>query len=164
MSVCEQFERDFGRYQTGGLSQANMAALADHVSKCPHCAAFTRENSSLRNLLSIQPTFQPRPGFERRLSERLRGTTETYRVPVRRRLSSGWAAAGAGLATGLAVGFFVLLAPHTTDNIAVNSAPPLAAVDLKASRDSIESKMDTIKALESLYELDQNSRTVSSGH
>jgi len=163
MSVCERFEKNFGQYKNGGLPQAVQTEMAEHVAVCPHCASFTGEFSSLRSLLTGQPEFQPRPGFERRLSEHLRGTTEVYRVPARRRFSSGWAAAGAGLATGLAVGFFVMLAPHTTDNIAVTSAPPLAAVGVNTTRDSLDSISDTAKSEESLYELDQNSRTVSSG-
>jgi anti-sigma factor RsiW len=162
MVDCENFERHFQLYRTGGLSQEDAATFAEHAHSCPHCAGLTQEGGRLRALLSSLPDYQPRPGFEMRLNANLsvgarqRITYKPARVPLLPR----WAAVGTGLATGLAVGVILLTTPHTTGNNR-SAAPELAAASNIAEKDTINARKDSIRTGETPYDLDGRSEMVS---
>ena len=144
MVDCENFERHFQLYRTGGLSQEDATAFAEHAHSCPHCAGLTQESGRLRALLSSFPDYQPRPGFEMRLNANLSGGARQhiFYTPARVPLLPRWAAVGTGLATGLAVGVILLTTPHTTGNVRP-STPVFASAAHSTEKDSIKSQKDS---------------------
>jgi len=161
MSDCDRFEREYGRLTRGELEQRESDALREHSRLCPNCATFTPESDSLRSLLMGQPAYRPSIAFERQLDTAIQGKQPVFKTSRQVGSLQGWASIGAGMATGLAIGFFMLLAPQSVDNRTVASAPVMVAANRSSVSDSAASHRDSLKQEERPYQLDENSRTVS---
>lgn len=164
MSDCERFEGGYLAWKNGRLAEDEAAALARHAHSCPHCAGLQEGSLRLRELLKNQPAYEPTPGFEWRLERKIKAVIAggTRERSVSWPLLPRWAALGAGLATGLAVGVILLTAPGLNDDqpkqeTQLAAQKPLAEGD----HDTLSAKRDSIAVPAGHYDAGTRSRTVS---
>ncbi len=162
MSDCNRFERDYGRNRSGELNTSESEWMLRHSQTCRFCAGYTKDEDNLRGLLKGQTDYQPQPGFDIRLQDRIRhGTQNVVQFrPGRGYLIPRWAAISAGLVTGLAAGAFLLLTP-SSDNDGFNKATVVASTVTAGQKDSLAERDDSVKVPSDSYHLDQHSTTVS---
>lgn len=173
MRDCEFFESRFLKWKQGLLSGDEASVMSDHATTCIHCGAFSEANARFRDLVIDLPRFRPTNGFELRLDEQIAAVQVGAPNSNRARSRSPYpkmAALGVGLATGLAVGIFVLSSPiqETTRGPFVessNQAPPiqLAAVpeQPKLPADTLMARKDSSVQAPSHYDAGKHQRMVS---
>jgi len=170
MITCERFEKGFEAWQSGKLNPEEAELFRRHVIECAHCRAFTPAAYHLRELTVSLPQVEPSPGFTYRLSNRLNelSTRDVKTTRASGRLLPRWAALGAGLASGLAVGLIIILSPNSDDmskpGISMTGTPvashETAPINLVDTTKDIE---DSLEAAEQLYDLDRKFQVVSDG-
>ena len=167
MIGCEEFERDYQSWQSGSMNSAMAEAMHQHTVDCVHCRAWETNTSSLRRLLKGQPVLNPGRDFEARLHQRIvrDRTTTTVTSTMLPSYAPRWAALGAGLVTGLAIGG-ILLMPSQVDKSDVSSVSVqgiLASQDAhsRAIGDSLADRKDSLEADNSHYDMNRNSQMVS---
>lgn len=160
MTDCDIFEQEYQRYIDGTLPKDSAARLDAHRRSCSHCGVFDQTGYRLRETLRKAPIRQPRVGFEMRLdyalADRGRGSRATSRQAVPK-----WAAISAGLATGLALGAFLLIAPRSSDKSGGVQPFPSAQIAARAQIDSSADRKDSLKESTEYYSADGRSRLVS---
>ncbi len=168
MISCETFEDRYTAWKNGSLSRSEAETMEKHSGECSHCADFNGEIADLRAMLSDLPAYEPAPDFQFKLRQRIREATDATGTKRRASLVPRWAAWGAGLATGLAIGVAVLLPTQSLNNsdsqyaMEVNHDRMQAVngVPVAALEDSIS---DTFHTQDTYFDLDRHSQTVSGG-
>jgi len=122
MVNCDLFERRYEAWKKGRLSADESAAMQDHASSCRFCKVKDEQTQNLRTLIASVPQISPQDGFEFRLQQRINALSKRKSIPARRRASifPRWGALGAGLATGLAIGFVVFMPRNAGYQVAPN--------------------------------------------
>ena len=72
MKTCDRIRPLVGARVDGTATEAELAALRDHLAECPRCAREVRELVRVRQLVSDLPTLRPPPGFLPATMERVR--------------------------------------------------------------------------------------------
>ena len=126
MIGCEEFERYLLDLHQGKVTAELEAALVEHRRVCKTCNELTPELIQVRERLMGLVKLEPRPGFEMRLAQRLRGELEP--LPRKGRLleeswAMNWLAFTAGAVATVAIGF--LLVAHQP-KISITTAPMTA--------------------------------------
>ncbi|NQT35189.1 hypothetical protein HQ587_08365 [bacterium] len=167
MITCERFEREFEAWKNDKLPSEEDEQFNKHVAECSHCSSFELSHFRLRDLTSSLPSVEPSASFEYRLNSRINELDDSgvRGYKRERKLLPRWAALGAGLATGIAVGLIIVLTPGTEDmtdpgNHQTASVAMHETVDGELE-DSSDIDRDSIEIPESLYEIDRHSQTVS---
>ena len=132
MISCEEFERYLLDLHHGKVTAELEAALVEHRRICKSCNELTPELIQVRERLMGLVKLEPRPGFEMRLAQRLKGESEPVRGRYRIREESwamNWLAFTAGAVATVAIGF--LLVSHQPKLGVVST--PLTAENVKAT-------------------------------
>lgn len=177
MLSCEQFERDYIIWKEGKAAPDIDGEMRLHVANCAYCAKYNINLSSIRNSLSRQPIFEPSPEFDTTLCNRIVGIRihRAVRDLTPERKAPNWAALGAGLATGLAIGIIAILprsANHLeiTNTALIDTTPPGAPLvaevipveQKEPSLDSVRMHVnDSVKVETPPYDAGRHSRVVS---
>ena len=178
MIHCEQFENRYEQWREGRVTAEQDEEMQRHLADCPYCRTVDSETIRLRKLLVSSPELEPSVGFDYRLRRRLEELSSPGKVR-RRSIIPRWAALGAGLATGLAVGFALLLPFMENDqepaivesaDISVLATQQIVSDDPETVQyysDTTEFSADTMaypddqSQPESTYNPDQHSQMVS---
>lgn len=168
MVNCESFESNFGAWQEGKLEEDLHTGMEHHASNCDHCAKFNGETHELRDLLRSSSVFEPTTGFDFRLQRRISEVVDgkAYSSRKNRTLIPRWAAMGAGLATGAAIGLALLLPsdqgnPGLSKMIAEAADPVSVSSNDQLIADTSMSENDSTDQDMYLLDLDRMSQTVS---
>ncbi len=173
MNDCESFESRYIDWKQGRLSNEDGDALARHARTCRHCALIGEGEMKLSTLLRNQTEYRPSNGFEWRLENSIKAAMNNGKpirlakdVSIMPRLT----ALGAGLATGLAIGIFVLTAP-LGDSLEVKISsvekPPgqfiadNSSLNNDKKSDSLSSPRDTSTKVDSHYLVGDYGKVVS---
>jgi len=173
MNDCESFESRYIDWKQGRLNSAEGETLARHAVNCRHCSSIGQGEMNISHLLRNQPVYRPRNGFELRLENSIKAV-ENNGKPIRLvkevSLIPRLTALGAGLASGLAVGIFVLTAPvGDTGTMPISAVAP-GATQLVAdnspqvkekSEDSLFSRRDSAAKVDSHYLVGDYGKVVS---
>ncbi len=173
MNDCENFESLYIDWKKGRLSGDEAEMLTRHATSCRHCTSIGSDEMNLSHLLRNQALYRPTNGFEMRLDNSIR-SVENNGKPIRlvkkTSIAPRLTALGAGLATGLAVGIFVLTAPmENSGNMPISSATSIPShlvadispvIDEKVG-DSLASKRDTAQKVDSHYLVGDYGKVVS---
>ena len=111
MIGCEEFERYLLDLNEGKVSAELEAALVEHRRICKNCSELTPELIQVRERLMSLVRLEPRPGFEMRLAQRLKGETVIISRKHRSRDESwvmNWLVFTAGAVATVAIGFLLV--------------------------------------------------------
>jgi len=136
--------------------------MEDHFSSCQYCVDISEETIDIREAVVGVPEIGPSADFEYKLNRRIsdliygsKGSVAAHKGKLPR-----WAALGAGLATGLAIGAVLLLSTNqpSTEQIAENDG---MGEDYEMVVDTTTLPDDTLNTVNEPYQLDNRSRMVS---
>jgi hypothetical protein len=119
---CEEFERDYAEWSSGGLSAERQLALEKHGQSCWHCGAYRPETARLRGILAALPQMAVSPQFAYRLQRSVRELESGVNSKWSWQPRVAPAALSAGFAAAIVVGF-LLLRPSTPPNNMIASQP-----------------------------------------
>jgi len=168
MITCERFEKDFESWRSGKLTPEDETLIRQHARECPHCQAFNQAAFRLRELTLSLPQREPSAAFKYRLSARLNDLALQPVKPLRAggRLLPRWAALGAGVASGLALGLVLVLSTgpenQSTPGLSIGTGQ-LASNEEMLIKDVDTSDVgnDSVKIPERSYDLETHSQVVS---
>jgi hypothetical protein len=136
MISCEEFERYLLDLHQGKVTAELKAALVEHRRVCKTCNELTPELIQVRERLLGLVKLEPRPGFEMRLAQRMRGELE----PAQRRYkiheeswAMNWLAFATGAIATVAIGF--LLVSHKPELNIVNAPTSMTAENVQSADD-----------------------------
>ncbi|MDP8239266.1 MAG: zf-HC2 domain-containing protein [Candidatus Hatepunaea meridiana] len=168
MITCDRFEDNYEAYQSGKLPPEQEDLLRRHVAECEHCQIFAQSTYRLRVITASLPRVEPSPNFRFQLDKKIRmlSGARSGKIHSNRSVIPRWAALGAGLATGLAVGLIILLTPESTDFAELDTSPSNIEVvkqEQLASEltDSTDAADDSLEVPEQSYNPDKYSQVVS---
>ena len=167
MHTCDHFEKNYMAWKSGNSTPEETRLFEQHAGECENCRDFNEEIYLLRQQTASIPLAEPSIRFLHQLDNRIREAEETgQKSKAHGRVIPRWAAMGAGLASGLAVGAILLLNPGSGDISETESG--LAQVpemeELIASpqeSDSMLNLRDSLNVPEGHYNLNERSQTVS---
>ena len=164
MITCEQFEKDFDAWQKGEIPSEVGKELEQHTIDCPTCRNFSQGTLRLKQHFASLPRLEPSTGFKYRLNNRLKDYTEGRTV---RTVFPRWAALGAGIVTGFALGLVVLVQNLDNNTGNVNTLAGASVAEhqeqLVGVTDTVNagSDQDSIDTQESTYDPGRRARLVS---
>ncbi len=169
MIGCELFEDQFEAWKNDKLTEEERRKMQFHASSCPTCRAFDAETLHFRKLLEEIPMRSVPVGFEFKLNRRIENLEKNGNTAVVGKTSPipRWASIGAGIATGVAIGVALLLpANQESQNSSYLASEQSQVRAQKGTTEILPAKADSIPDStvkpESLYQLDDHSRAVSS--
>ncbi len=128
---CEAMQEDLTELALGTLSGRSRSEVLDHVESCSRCQSELEWLSIVADtVLQLAPEAEPPVGFESRLAERLRGSSDVRRLKHRRRASVLTAAAL--LAAVLGFGLGTLVTARSTDNVSQTKTANLISTSLNS--------------------------------
>ena len=170
MVSCNYFEDNYEAWKQGKLDANDENIMRLHASQCAHCLSFSDDVQRLRASISELPQLEPEPGFEFRLRKRIReASSSRFRKHRKMALLPRWAAIGAGMATGIAIGYIVLLQFNPEERVSpqftAQQPAPMSVHSLVAdqSEDADTLQNDTLDSTAPHYDLSRHSETVSTG-
>lgn len=162
MINCEQFENNFLSWQDNKLEASQSDEMRNHYSSCQFCGDITSETIELRESLAGVSEQGLSAEFEVNLNRKINELV--YGNKAQRRYNRAklprWAALGAGMATGLAIGVVILM-PSNQGSLnqytAVNQIDEGSTIVV----DTITNESDSSKSINEEYKLDDRSKLVS---
>jgi len=168
MISCERFENYFEAWQENRLNSEDGQAMHLHASQCAHCAKLELETVQLRGMLTGCLQYEPSPGFEFRLQRRISEEKNGELIQHSRKSAvlPRWAAMGAGLATGVAIGVAFLIPTDPGSSSSNQLAIETSGSTLKSNNQQLVATMvdsikDTSDVNEDPYNINKHSRMVS---
>jgi len=169
MITCDRFEHDYEAWRKEELTAEDSDALQWHFDTCPGCQRFAENFSILRQRLLSMPQCEPSIRFKYQLNRKINDINAgVEKGRSLSRLFPRWAAIGAGLVTGFALGLVVIIQNvdnETTDTQMFAGKPEIESREQLVSNidsDSTEINSDSIDVPVSNYRLDRYSQAVSS--
>lgn len=168
MIDCELFESRYKIWNSGTLSDEIGEQMVQHHTYCSHCQSLTSDLEDVRMILGSLRKHEPSPRFDYRLKNRIDEYEKKRSQPASgRSIIPRWAAMGAGIATGLAIGLAVLipLKQGGIDPISTPGEMTIASARKPADmdRDSLNIGSDSLSKEQKGYNPDRLSQTVSTG-
>ena len=162
MINCEQFEENFIAWKNESLEASQSNAMKQHFSTCQYCVDISVETIEIREAVvgvyGAGPSEEFKYNLKSRISDLLyrnKEITATHKAKL-----PHWAALGAGIATGLAIGI-VLLMPSKQENSSQYVANNQLEKDTEMVVDTTTLPADSLDAVNETYQLDNRSRMVS---
>jgi hypothetical protein len=163
MINCEQFEDNYLNWKNNNLEASQNDEMKIHFSSCQYCAEVTTETIEMRESIAGISEQGLSEDFEVNLNRRI--SELVYDNKSQKRFNRAklprWAALGAGMATGLAIGVMILMPSNQgsmkqlVGDIQVEELPLIMVVDTTTH------DIDTSKSVNEPYRLDDRSKMVS---
>lgn len=173
MINCEQFEDNFLNWKNNNLETSQSIEMRNHSASCKFCADITIDTIELRESIAGISAQEPSGDFEVNLNRRISEIVYENKAQkqLRRAKLPRWAALGAGMATGLAIGIIILI-PANQNNQSKYMADsnseegPALVVDPVEDApllviDTTIYNSDSSKSVHEDYKLDDRSKLVS---
>jgi anti-sigma factor RsiW len=131
-------------HAAGRLNALNAARFEEHMALCPECAAFSREQSLVWNVLDVWEPVPVSLDFNRRLWQRIDAAEAE---PWYRRLVEVLRTASWTPAIPLTAAVLVIAAGFVFDHPATRNSPAPASASASVNVEQVEQTLDDIQLL-----------------